>query len=121
MLSVDAVQILHKAEDTFAGTAVEVHVLVTSCEMAINKHDVGNALKKLRRIPQDSLMYKGARLALADIYLTHRADRRAYAACHLDLVQKYNDYESHCNAGDAFLHIQVQQAFSIAQSFQFHV
>ena len=39
---------MRQAERLFQGTAAEVTVLTTICELALHKQDVGSAIKKLR-------------------------------------------------------------------------
>ena len=45
-------------------------------------------------------------MALADIYLTHKHDRAAYARCYSDLVDKHGDFDSYRLYGEALLQIQ---------------
>ncbi|KAJ1551311.1 Tetratricopeptide repeat protein 21B, partial [Cladochytrium tenue] len=43
---------------------------------------------------------------MADIYLEHKKDRRAYARCYNELVQRHNTVESSLLLGDAYMNIQ---------------
>lgn len=101
-------QLLNKAEALCAGSPDEVFVLMTSCAMAINKHDVGWALKKMRAIPRTSPAYRAARAAIADVSLTYRRDKRAFVAAHLDIVSACADYDAYVQCGDAFSRIHVR-------------
>lgn len=99
---------LRKAEALFTGSAEEIIILQAGCDVAIHKSDIGAALKRLRAIKPSSPSYRAARTAVAEISLTHRADRRAYLAAHLDIVETYKDYDAYVQCGDAFLRIQVR-------------
>jgi hypothetical protein len=107
-ISISCVQVLAAAEQAFAGTPQEITTLRMACEIAINKRDVGAALKRLRAVPRGSPLYRAARTAIADVSLRHRRDSRAYVAAHLDIVEVFKDYEAYVCAGDAFLAIQVR-------------
>lgn len=106
------VQVLHRAEAIFAGQPEEVTVLRTSCELALSKHDVGAALKRLRTVPRASPLYRAARTAFAEITLRYRKDERQFIAAHVDIVTTFKDYDAHVAAGDAFLSIQVLDLYS---------
>jgi hypothetical protein len=81
---------------------------MTSCAMAISKHDVGWALKKLRAIPRSSPTYRAARAAIAEVSLVHRMDKRAFVAAHMDIVSSCADYDAYVQCGDAFMRIHVR-------------
>ena len=59
-----------------------------------------------RAVPRESPFFLRARVVLADIYLTHKHDRAAYARCYSDLVDKHGDFDSYRLYGEALLHIQ---------------
>jgi hypothetical protein len=101
--------VLQKAEALFAGSAEEIIILQAACDVAIHKSDVGAALKRLRAIKASSPSYRAARTAIAEISLMHRADRRAFVAAYLDIVETYKDYDAYVLCGDAFLRIQVRR------------
>ena len=93
----------------FAGTAEEVTVLAAACSVALSKRDVGWALQRLRGIKPAAPAFRAARAAIAEISLTHRKDRRAFAAAHLDVVSTYGDFAAHVQCGDAFMRLQVRR------------
>ncbi|GLC77752.1 hypothetical protein PLESTB_000959000 [Pleodorina starrii] len=102
----EAKKYIQDAIREFEGTSEEVRVTVADCELAIARGDVEGALKKLRRIPKDSPHYVKARMAMADIYLRHRKDKRSYIKCYMDLVDHTPNYDSNCMLGEAFMQIQ---------------
>lgn len=59
-----------------------------------------------RAVPKESPFFLRARVVLADIYLTHKHDRAAYARCYSDLVDKHGDFDSYRLYGEALLQIQ---------------
>lgn len=81
-----SLQYLADAVREFTGTREEVRVMVADCEAAIASGDVAGALQRLRRVPESSMHYTRARVAMAEIYLKHRQDRAAFVECYLDLV-----------------------------------
>lgn len=106
-------QILHRAEQDYAGQPEEVMVLRVACEMAVTKRDVTNSLKRLRSVPTTSPVYATARSAFADITLAYRNDTRTFIAAYLDIVNARKDYDAHVMAGDAFVRVQVSSTPAI--------
>uniref|UniRef100_A0A383W643 Uncharacterized protein n=1 Tax=Tetradesmus obliquus TaxID=3088 RepID=A0A383W643_TETOB len=102
----EAKKYLADAVRELTGTREEVRVMVADCEAAIASGDVAGALQRLRRVPESSMHYTRARVAMAEVYLKHRQDRAAYVECYLDLVEKTPDYDSYCLLAEAFLAIQ---------------
>jgi tetratricopeptide repeat protein 21B len=101
----EATKCMQDATAEFAGTAEEVTILVVNAELAIQKGEVDQALSMLKAMPATSPYYAAAKRAMADIYLKHRKDKRAFARCYKDIVEAQPTAENYLILGDALLAI----------------
>jgi hypothetical protein len=51
-------------------------------------------------------MYIQAKVKMAEIYLNHKRDRKAYARCYSELFERHKTVESCILLGEAYLSIQ---------------
>jgi tetratricopeptide repeat protein 21B len=107
---------LTQAQGAARGSAEEVRVLLANAELAIRRNDVDGALKGLSGVPKGSPAYVQAQMFRANVYLTHRHDRRAYAQCYLDLVNSRADAATYVLLGEAYMRIQAPE--SAIEAFQ---
>jgi hypothetical protein len=70
------------AQHEFIGTSEEVRITIANADLALGRGDVDGALTMLRNIPPEQQYFVQARIKMADIYLTHRKDRRLYVSCY---------------------------------------
>jgi tetratricopeptide repeat protein 21B len=101
----EATKCMQDASAEFANTAEEVTILVCNAELAIQKGEVEQALSMLKAMPATSPYYAAAKRAMADIYLKHRKDKRAFARCYKDIVEAQPSSENYLILGDALLAI----------------
>ena len=94
-----------KAIFEFAGGAQEGRVTIANAKVELARGKVEKAIKMLNMIPADSSNYHAARSELADVYLTRRNDRHAYAACHEDLVKGNPTPQAYVKLGEAYMQI----------------
>jgi len=106
-------QKLDKATETvqlaiaeFAATPEEVKVLVATSELSLAKGEVDQALNMLKTMKKDNPQFPVAMGAMADIYLKHRRDKKAYARCYKTIVDHQPTVQNYLILGDALLSIQ---------------
>ncbi|XP_023227553.1 tetratricopeptide repeat protein 21B-like [Centruroides sculpturatus] len=102
----EAAKIMQDAINEFHGTPEEVRITVANADLALARGDVELALNVLRNIGSDQPYYLQAREKMADIYLNHRKDRRLFASCYREVVEKFPTVQSYLMLGDAYMNIQ---------------
>ncbi|KAL3234174.1 hypothetical protein MRX96_022693 [Rhipicephalus microplus] len=102
----EAVRVMQEAANEFRGTSEETRVSIASCELALARGDVEEALSLLRNIGPDQPYFQQAREKMADIYLNYRKDPRLYASCYREIIEKFPVPQSYLMLGDAYMKIQ---------------
>jgi tetratricopeptide repeat protein 21B len=102
----EATKIIQHAIAEFAGTSEEVKVLVANSQLAIEKGEVDQALNMLRSMKPEHPQYAAAKAAMADIYMKHRKDKKAYARCYKAIVDHQPTVQNYLILGEALLNIQ---------------
>jgi len=102
----EATKTIQDASSEFMGTPEEVRINVASCELALARGDVASALSQLNSVPPSSPHYMRAKVALADIHLSHRGDRESYKRCYEELVERQPDVTTFTMQGEALMAIQ---------------
>ncbi|POI31442.1 hypothetical protein CIB84_004807, partial [Bambusicola thoracicus] len=102
----EAAVVLQDAIDEFSGTPEELRVMIANADLEIAQGDVEQALTMLRNITPEQPYFVQAKLKMADIYLQYRRDKKLYAACYRDLVEKLPSAHTFLLLGDAYMNIQ---------------
>ncbi|XP_077563092.1 tetratricopeptide repeat protein 21B-like isoform X2 [Haemaphysalis longicornis] len=102
----EAVRVMQEAANEFRGMPEETRVAIASCELALARGDVEEALTLLRNIGPDQPYFQQAREKMADIYLNYRKDPRLYASCYREIIEKFPVPQSYLMLGDAYMKIQ---------------
>ncbi|XP_040560144.1 tetratricopeptide repeat protein 21B isoform X2 [Gallus gallus] len=102
----EAAVVLQDAIDEFSGTPEELRVMIANADLEIAQGDVEQALTMLRSITPEQPYFVQAKLKMADIYLQCRRDKKLYAACYRDLVEKLPSAHTFLLLGDAYMNIQ---------------
>lgn len=102
----EATEVVKHAIAEFSGTSEEVKVLISNSQLAIEKGDIDQALNMLRTMKPEHSQYAEAKAAMADIYLKHRKDKKAYARCYKAIVDQQATVQNYLILGDALLSIQ---------------
>ncbi|XP_038077972.1 tetratricopeptide repeat protein 21B-like isoform X2 [Patiria miniata] len=102
----EAAKVMQDAINEFGGTPEEVRVTIANADLALARGDTELALSMLRNVGQNQSYFIQARVKMADIYLNHRKDKRLYAGCYRELVEKQPSPETSLLLGDAYLNIQ---------------
>ncbi|ESO93623.1 hypothetical protein LOTGIDRAFT_189817 [Lottia gigantea] len=102
----EAAKIMQDAINEFNGTPEEVRISIANSDLALARNDIEMALGMLRNITPDQPYFVQAREKMADIYLNHRKDKRLYAGCYRELVDKYPSPHTSLLLGDAYMSIQ---------------
>jgi len=101
-----ASEVVKTAIAEFAGTPEEVKILVANSQLAIEKGEIDSALNMLRTMKPEHPQFAMAKAAMADIYLKHRKDKKAYARCYKAIVDHAPTVQNYLILGDALLSIQ---------------
>ncbi|XP_041371664.1 tetratricopeptide repeat protein 21B-like [Gigantopelta aegis] len=102
----EAARVMQDAINEFQGTAEEVRVMIANADLSLSRGDADHALSMLRNITPDQNYFVQAREKMADIYLNHRKDKRLYASCYRELMDKYPSPHTCLLLGDAYMSIQ---------------
>jgi len=102
----EATNTMKNAIAEFSGTSEEVKVLIANSQLAIEKGEVDQALNMLRSMKPDHPQFAAAKAAMADIYMKHRKDKKAFARCYKAIVDHQQTVQNYLILGDALLSIQ---------------
>lgn len=102
----EAMKVMQDATNAFQGTAEEVRITVANADLALARGSVDEALSILRSVGPEQPYYLQAREKMANIYLHQRKDRRLFASCYREVVEKFPTTQSFLLLGDAYMNIQ---------------
>ncbi|KAF3843060.1 hypothetical protein F7725_001909 [Dissostichus mawsoni] len=94
------------AINDFSGTPEELRVTIANADLALLRGDTELALSMLRNITPEQPYYIQAKEKMADIYLNHRKEKRLYASCYREIVEKLPSPHTYLLLGDAYMNIQ---------------
>ncbi|XP_041858520.1 tetratricopeptide repeat protein 21B isoform X2 [Melanotaenia boesemani] len=102
----EAAKVMQDAINEFSGTPEELRVTIANADLALLRGDMELALSMLRNITPDQPYYIQAKEKMADIYLKHRREKRLYASCYREMVEKLPSPHTYLLLGDAYMNIQ---------------
>ncbi|XP_064419793.1 tetratricopeptide repeat protein 21B [Latimeria chalumnae] len=102
----EAAKVMQDAINEFCGTPEELRVTIANADLALIQGDIELALSMLRNISPDQPYFVQAKEKMADVYLYHRKDKKLYASCYRDLVEKHPGSHTYLLLGDAYMNIQ---------------
>uniref|UniRef100_A0A8C6YVJ4 Tetratricopeptide repeat domain 21B n=1 Tax=Nothoprocta perdicaria TaxID=30464 RepID=A0A8C6YVJ4_NOTPE len=102
----EAAIVLQDAINEFSGTPEELRVVIANADLSLAQGDVEQALTMLRNITPEQPYFVQAKEKMADIYLQCRKDKKLYAGCYRDLVEKLPNAHTLLLLGDAYMNIQ---------------
>ncbi|XP_058478817.1 tetratricopeptide repeat protein 21B [Solea solea] len=102
----EAAKVMQDAINEFSGTPEELRVTIANADLALLRGDTALALSMLRNITPEQPYYIQAKEKMADIYLNHRKEKRLYASCYREMVEKMPSPHTYLLLGDAYMHIQ---------------
>ena len=79
---------------------------VANSDLALDRGEIDSALDILKTIGPEQAYYIQAKEKMAEIYLKHRKDKRMYAQCYRQIVEKSGSAHSYVLLGDAYMAIQ---------------
>ncbi|KAI8924973.1 hypothetical protein BC831DRAFT_463081 [Entophlyctis helioformis] len=113
----DATRAMQEALRVFTGTPEEPRIIIANAETSIAKGDIETGLNILGSVRPDQPYYLDAKSRMADVYLKYKNDRKSYARCYSEIVERHPTVESCLLLGDAYMNIQEpEQAISVYQS-----
>ncbi|MGH0119571.1 UNVERIFIED_CONTAM: hypothetical protein FKN15_032396 [Acipenser sinensis] len=102
----EAAKVMQDAINEFSGTSEELRVTIANADLAVLRGDTELALSMLRNITPEQPYYIQAKEKMADIYLNYRKEKRLYASCYRELVEKLPNSHTYLLLGDAYINIQ---------------
>ena len=90
------------------GTPEEIRFTVANADLALQRGETDTALNVLRTISSEQPYFIQAKEKMAQIYLVHRKDKKMYAQCYRQIVEKSPTPQSYVLLGDAYMAIQVR-------------
>ncbi|XP_074856704.1 tetratricopeptide repeat protein 21B isoform X2 [Carettochelys insculpta] len=102
----EAAKVLQDAINEFTGTPEELRVVIANADLALSQGDIEQALTMLRNITSEQPYFVQAKIKMADIYLQYRKEKKLYASCYRDLVDKLPNSHTFLLLGDAYMNIQ---------------
>ncbi|XP_008299372.1 tetratricopeptide repeat protein 21B [Stegastes partitus] len=102
----EAAKVMQDAINEFSGTPEELRVTIANADLALLRSDTELALSMLRNITPEQPYYIQAKEKMADIYLNHRKEKRLYASCYREMVEKLPGPHTYLLLGDAYMNIQ---------------
>uniref|UniRef100_A0A3Q1H576 Tetratricopeptide repeat domain 21B n=1 Tax=Acanthochromis polyacanthus TaxID=80966 RepID=A0A3Q1H576_9TELE len=102
----EAAKVMQDAINEFSGTPEELRVTIANADLALLRGDTELALSMLRNITPEQPYYIQAKEKMADIYLNHRKEKRLYASCYREMVEKLPSPHTYLLLGDAYMNIQ---------------
>uniref|UniRef100_A0A7N6FE25 Tetratricopeptide repeat domain 21B n=1 Tax=Anabas testudineus TaxID=64144 RepID=A0A7N6FE25_ANATE len=102
----EAAKVMQDAINEFSGTPEELRVTIANADLALLRGDTELALSMLRNITPEQPYYIQAKEKMAEIYLNHRKEKRLYASCYREMVEKLPSTHTYLLLGDAYMHIQ---------------
>ncbi|KAM9033188.1 tetratricopeptide repeat protein 21B [Sarcophilus harrisii] len=102
----EAAKILQDAINEFSGTPEELRVTIANADLALAQGEVERALSMLRNVTPEQPYFIQTKEKMADIYLKHRKEKKLYASCYRDLVEKLPSPHTFLLLGDAYMNIQ---------------
>uniref|UniRef100_A0AAX7UYZ9 Tetratricopeptide repeat domain 21B n=1 Tax=Astatotilapia calliptera TaxID=8154 RepID=A0AAX7UYZ9_ASTCA len=105
----EAAKVMQDAINEFSGTPEELRVTIANADLALLRGDTELALSMLRNITPEQPYYIQAKEKMADIYLNHRKEKRLYASCYREMIEKLPSSHTYVLLGDAYMKIQEPQ------------
>lgn len=103
----EATKIIVEAKREFHGTPSHAQIIIVDADLALRRGDVHAALKLLQGVGPDSAHYIKARVAAANIHLTHRHDKKNFIRYFVELVEKNKEsIAMHCMLAEAYMRLQ---------------
>ena len=107
---------MDELEEEFKGSSDEGRIRLARAFSAENKGATDQALSVLRSITTEHGEYfVKSRERMAHIYLKYRKDRRLYASCYRDILDRVQTTQSYLMLGDAYMNIlEVSEIVSLS-------
>lgn len=92
----EAAKIIQDAKGEFYDTPAHAQIIIVDANLALRRGDVQAALNLLKKIEKSSPHYTKARIAAANIHLTHRHDKKVYIRYFEELKDENKDSIAAC-------------------------
>ncbi|KAJ3038612.1 Tetratricopeptide repeat protein 21B [Rhizophlyctis rosea] len=113
----EATKVMQQALSYFAGTSDEDRLTLANAKLMVERGEVDGAIRVLNSMQPDSRFFVEAKSLLASIYLKHRRDKKMYAQCYREIVERQPTVENCLLLGDAYMNIQEpEKAIAVYES-----
>lgn len=102
----EATKYLEDAARLFSGTPEHFRVTLANADIMLERGEVDQALALLGAVGPHQPMFMKAKAKMADILLKYKKDKKAYARCYAELVERNRTEENSLLLGDAYMNIQ---------------
>jgi len=102
----EASKTVQDAKGEFHGTPSHAQIILLDSELALKRGDIQSALILLKGISSDSPYFVKAKIAVANIHLNHRHNKKLYLRCYEELVERNETVSTLCMLADAYLRLQ---------------
>lgn len=109
----EAIETIHEAARVFRDTNQMGRVSIAHA-LVVARTDVDNALGILRSVPPKSDYFLQAKAHMAQMYLTQKHNRVAFARCYEELVEAFPSAQSYSHLGEAYASIQEPEKAIVA-------
>ena len=83
-----------------------LRIAIANADFALLRGDADQALSLLRSVTDDKPYFIQAKEKMAEIYFSHRKDRKLYIACYKELAEKLPGPPTALLLGDAYMNVQ---------------
>jgi tetratricopeptide repeat protein 21B len=101
----ESAKLLSDARVNFTGSSMEVHLLIASAQLSIDRGDFEGAIRHLDKIKPESSSFYRAQLMKGEILLVHNHDKEAFTKCYQSLVESDPSSKNYTLLGEAYIRI----------------
>ncbi|KAL9658433.1 hypothetical protein ABK040_005977 [Willaertia magna] len=104
---IEASKYIEQALEKFSNTDLSGRIMIANAKLSVSRKDFETALSILCSVPPTSPYFLKAKAETAIIHLNHRNDKKSFAKCYEELVEKSSkSTTSYIFLGDAYMKIQ---------------
>uniref|UniRef100_A0A0N4UKG1 Probable UDP-N-acetylglucosamine--peptide N-acetylglucosaminyltransferase SPINDLY n=1 Tax=Dracunculus medinensis TaxID=318479 RepID=A0A0N4UKG1_DRAME len=98
--------IMEEATSRWSGKAEEQQLMLMDADLKLMRNDIDGALKVLSSVSPTQSNYQIARIKMAQIYLEEKKDKRQFAICYKQIIERNPSPAAYILLGNAYMSIQ---------------